>query len=95
MASSPCLDQALVDDVEHLEKRHVGRHAVGDIVGQPTRLGFGPAWRQIFRFNLKEQTSANVLFVASLRRMHLLEHERFLVQLRLPADAFELPGRHV
>src|SRR5262249_19825817 len=30
------LDEALVDDVEHLEKRHVSRNVVGDVVDHPS-----------------------------------------------------------
>src|SRR5436309_1377329 len=35
------------------------------------------------------------LLVRPLRRMHFFELERFLVKLRLPADAGELPRRHI
>src|SRR6185295_3269795 len=35
------------------------------------------------------------LLVTPLSRMHFLEHQRLLVELRLVADALELPRRHV
>ena len=52
IASSPFFDQPFVDDVEHLEKRHVGRDVVGGVVHEASRARSGPACRQIFRFSL-------------------------------------------
>ena len=34
------LDQSFVDDVEHFEERHVGRHLIGRVVDQSTRRGW-------------------------------------------------------
>ena len=39
------LDQPFVHDVEHLEKRHVGRDVVGRVVDQPARASGRPAAR--------------------------------------------------
>ena len=52
IASSPLLDQPFVDDVEHLEERHVGRDVVGGVVDRGGPAAVGPACRQIFRFSL-------------------------------------------
>jgi hypothetical protein len=41
-------DEPFVDDVEHLEERHVGRDVLGRVVDERP-WAFGPAWRQTFR----------------------------------------------
>src|SRR5215471_19985807 len=56
----------------------------------PTRRpgASGPVCRHTLRL-------IRMLFVASLRRLHVLEMQRFLVQLRLHADPLEFPRRHI
>ena len=84
-------DQRLVDDVEHLEERHVGRDVAGDVVDEPARLIRA---RLTPDFQV-DAHSMQLLLVAPLRRLHVLERQRLLVQTGWLADALELPRRHV
>ena len=45
------LDQRFVDDVEHLEERHVGMHVVGGVVHEPAGL-IGPGLPPHFQISL-------------------------------------------
>ncbi len=80
------LHQPLVDDVEHFEKRHVRGHVLRHVVDEPPgRL------RPPLSPDLQVQSS----FVAPLCGVHLVERQRFLVQLGLLPDALKFPRRHV
>ena len=93
------LDQPFVDDVEHLEERHVGRDVVGRVVDEAARPSGPPAARfSEFSFTGHLHVSLQLasaacsshrrrLLVAPLRRVHFLEHQRLLVQHRRLADA--------
>jgi hypothetical protein len=81
------LGESLVDDVEHLQERHVGVD-IGDLVAFEISRRLGGPLSPYVQHDLH-------LLVAPLSELHVLELQGFLVEHRFRADAGEFPGGHI